>query len=565
MNQDVHATTGEVSCFGAVPTTLAQLSGGVGSSTVASANFPGDPGGLGGSLGGAPDALGALVGTPGQGGDNVATLNSAGTGYVGSFTAALNGGDLVVINNFCNQVVDIRTSGVTLSGPSGDIAVGSGPPEFQINNGISNQVIVDGAQRVTINDITVGSGNTVVTFSSGYGFAGFGVLTVVHSAQVTVENALVAFSPTRGIYVSDNSGVHLLSSSVTDNGVGNTDQADNTGIYADGASSVTLGTVVAAGTSSGADPASVTSNGGDGIRVRNTSSLGIAAGTVSGNGQKQLFAVTSSAILLSGNNAFAANGNAPLVAISAPSNSDTVISIEAGSSLLIEGQASVTSGSTGTTIAAYGSGTVLLEGSFISGGSTTLQITGGSLLALAGGNYICNGTQATSTLTPGCTAFTGDTNSAIEVDHVGALYQVGAISGFGFTAAADTITGGGVLELQSTADLGAGLIGGATPSLLWTTGANGISVAQNSSLRLQGGVDITGSIAVAQGSNGFVNLSQTPGHTLTNTVSAGISCPFKTVPASHLQLGNNSLNPSTPATVLATSFTGATSPQCLPF
>jgi hypothetical protein len=566
MNQDAHATTWSVTCTGNT-TTLAQLSGGTGTSTLASATFPGDEstadgGGLGGTTGTAPDALGALLGTPDQGSDSMAALNTAGTSPVGTFTTSLSSGDLVEINDFCNQVVEIRTNNVTLSGPAGNSAAPSGPPTaFALTNGVSNQVLVAGAHGVIINDIMIGaSASTVSLTTSGFDFAGDSLLTIVDGGQVDLVGAQIINSSTRGIYVDGNSEIRAVSSYIFENGIGNTNQADNMGIYASGASSVFLGK------SSGTDPTTVASNLGDGIRVAAASSLIVNAGTVTGNSQKQIFAVGSSSVVLNGGNAFTSNGNVPLVSVSAASNTNTDISvaIEDGSSLLVENQASVSSGSSGTTIAAYGSGTVMLEGSFISGGITTVQVTGGSLLALAGGNYICNGLLTTSTLTPTCTAFSGASDVAIEVDHVGALDDLGAIAGFNFAPQTDTITGPGVLQLQSTADLGAGQISGG-PSLLWTTGSNGISVAQNSSLRLEGGVTITGAVDLAQGSNGFVNRTKTPGVTDPNTVTAGILCPFSVVPSSHLVIGTNSLAASTPATVLATSFTSATSPQCLPF
>jgi hypothetical protein len=311
----------------------------------------------------------------------------------------------------------------------------------------------------------------------------------------------------------------------------------------------------------GAFPATVSNNAGDGIRVEGGSALTIFAGTVSGNGQSQLFIGGASAGRLLGN-------DAALVSIGAPSgNVYDAVDLHGASSLLSEAGASITGGTSGaaTAISATGGSAMLLQGSLISGGIVTVEATGGSLIELAGGNSICNGTLTLGGPTPTCAAFTGASDAAIEVDHVSALNDVGGtILDFGFSPAVDSITGAGVLELQSTADLGAGQISG-QPSLRWTTGANGISVAQNSSLRLEGGVDITGAIDLAQGSNGFVNLSKTPGIANANTVTAGILCPFATVPDSHLQLGKNSLAASTPPTTLATSLAGATSPQCLPF
>jgi hypothetical protein len=573
--QGAHATTWSVTCTGNT-TSLAQLSGGSGSSTVASATFPGDEstadgGGLGGDTGTAPDALGALLGTPDQGSDNEETLNTAGSAYVGSFTTSLSSGDLVEINDFCDQVVEIRTNNITLSGPSGVVTTPSEPPTaFALTNGVSNQVLVSGAHGVEIDDIMIGASVSKVSLvTSGFDFAGASLLTIVDGAQVSLVDAQIINSSTRGIFVDGNAEIRAVSSYIFDNGIGNADQTDNTGIFAAGASSVYLGK------ESGTDPTTVQSNAGDGIRIANGSSLIVNAGTITGNSQKQILALTASGVILNGNNGFTANGNAPLVSVSATSNTSTdiAVAVEAGSSLIVENQAAVSAGTSGTTIAAYGSGTVLLEGSFISGGSTTVEVTGGSLLALAGGNYICSGTLTSMTLTPTC-SITG--NLAIEVDHVGSLYDVGAVSGFNFTAAADNISGAGSVQLQSTIDLGVGLVNSG-PSLIWTTGTNGLLVEQNSSLRMLGGVAITGNVVLQQGSNGFINKSAGT----SNSITGSITCHFTTVPASHLFLSNETLSggtsgtltsstvltvsPATTPVFVASYATAGPGSQCLPF
>jgi hypothetical protein len=79
---------------------------------------------------------------------------------------------------------------------------------------------------------------------------------------------------------------------------------------------------------------------------------------------------------------------------------------------------------------------------------------------------------------------------------------------FGDPVAADTISGAGSVQVQSSMDLGQGLISpGSTPSLVWTlSGSQTINVQQNSSFRLSGGTSISGgNVKIAQGSNGFFN------------------------------------------------------------
>jgi hypothetical protein len=556
MSQGAHATVWLVNCEGLGPggdTTLTNTN--VGAPT---ANFGTEPGSISGSGAGAgqPDALGALLGTPDQG-----TEAAVATTFVGT----LSSGDIVQVTGTCEQLVEVRTNSITITGPTGNIPIAGVPPTLASppGGGDSNQVIVNGATRVTFNNFLFGGiGPSPVSFSgdTGYSFEQDGLLSVVAGAQVTLENSVVAFSPGRGIFVAGAAALSLQSSLVTDNGEDQSDETNNSGILVQGASGLIIGNhLLANGTAAGANPSTISNNAGDGIRVTEASALSLNAVTVTGNGQKQLFLLTSSSATLDGNNAFTINGDASLVTIAeSPGNTATAVVAEAGSSLFVENQVSITASTTGAAIGVYGSGTALLEGSFISGGTPTIEVTGGAL-ALAGGNYICGGTLASGSATPTCTLPTPYPNAdlVIEVDHVGALVDAGAGdgSGFNFTAAADTITGNGGLQLQSTADLGAGLISG-NPSLLWTTGSTGaINVSQNSSLRMEGGVSITGDVTLQQGSNGFTNTAKSSG--TANKIAGAIYCPFTTVAASHLSIAPGSLTVTPTAPTLAPSYAGA--------
>ena len=162
------------------------------------------------------------------------------------------------------------------------------------------------------------------------------------------------------------------------------------------------------------------------------------------------------------------------------------------------------------------------------GGNPTIQASGGSSVFLAGGNLICNGTISSDFCTPG-------TGTAIQIDHVSALMDVaGQVADFNFPALGDVLFGSGSVQLQSTADLGTGNPGG-SPSIMWTTGSGGITVLQNSSFRLQGGVQISGTVNLEQGSNAFFNKSRGG----TNNVTS-ILCPFVSIPSAHVG-GPNSL------------------------
>ena len=78
----------------------------------------------------------------------------------------------------------------------------------------------------------------------------------------------------------------------------------------------------------------------------------------------------------------------------------------------------------------------------------------------------------------------------------------------------DTITGNGSVQIESNMELGTG---GTTPSS-WT---GIITVAQNSSLRMDGGITVTGAVKLTQASNGFFNISNGG----QNIVTGGVSCP----------------------------------------
>jgi hypothetical protein len=532
------ATTWHVTCpGGAAATTLAQGGG-------AAVNFPQDPGGLTGTgnAAGAPDALGALLGTPSQGTENLPSIS-------GNFSTSLAGGDTVEITGLCQQEIEVRTSGITIAGPTGSSAPAATPPDSSsMANGIQGQVQVVGAQRVTFNGVLLGSTSGTVTLPTNYSPSNIALLWAHDGAAVSVINSVVRFSPIRGVYASRSASIVIHSSTIADNSIGQTVTRFNSAIEVTDASAVTLGTPpVVFGTSTNDDPVAVTNNAGDGIFASRGGAVVVYAATISGNGQKQIRLFNGSSARISGGGA-----NPPLSVINAPVNSSDEAVGAIASTVLIEQGASIVGGSGGSAVALNGGSAGLIQGSQISGGNTTIQASGTSTLALAGGNLICHGAISGGVCSP-------TAGTAIVINHVGALIQVNGLADFNYTPAQDIVFGTALVQLQSTFDIGAGLISG-QPSIVWTTGAGGIVASQNSSLRLQGGAQVNGTIALLQGSNGFFNKSQGG----SNTVTGGVSCAWTSIPSAHIAVVNGSLSPAPTLIGNILSASGLTT-QCLAF
>jgi hypothetical protein len=285
----------------------------------------------------------------------------------------------------------------------------------------------------------------------------------------------------------------------------------------------------------------VENNAGDGLFVVGSSAAVIYAGTISGNGQKQIDIFGGSSTRITGND----NAEATITASAA--STDTAIFVTGSSSLLIDSGVSVTGGtSSGIAIDLNADSAMLIQGSQVSGGAPTIQASGGSSVFLAGGNLICNGSISSSVCTPA-----GGT--VMQIDHVSSLLDLaGQIPDFNFPALADNVFGTGTIVLQSNADLGTGVQGG-QPSITWT---GNITVEQNSSFRLQGGTKINGTVNLEQGSNGFFNKSNGS----TNVVTS-VLCPFISVASAHVG-GPSAVSP---ALTLSGNIASTTSNQCLSF
>jgi hypothetical protein len=212
------------------------------------------------------------------------------------------------------------------------------------------------------------------------------------------------------------------------------------------------------------------------------------------------------------------------------------ISATAGSSVRIAGGLSgglVEALGSAPTIFLSGSSSLLLQDVSVTGQSAAvpvIQVSTGSSFQSAGGNSVC-------------TAACDPSGFAVEIDHGSSMVELNG-------SPADAVTGAGMVQEQSSIELGTGA---ATPSSWVGT----VTAQQNSSLRMSGGMAITGQIVLDQASNGFFNL----GNGGTNAVSGGVACPFTAIPASHVS-GPGKI---TPPVAVSADPASATSPNCLAF
>jgi hypothetical protein len=430
-----------------------------------------------------------------------ANCNSSPTTALGTAIAGANSGDVVQITGICTQDVLVTTSGITITNQSG--------PNTTLNpgDGVEGQLEVSGATGVTINGIALGSASTF-TFGSTNDLA---LLYVHDGAAVTADSVTIENSPLLGVLVARASKIAFTSANTVGPNGGNTGDTfarDNGGIQARDNASVILGT------SDGTGSVTLQNHTFDAVSAYRNSSVIVYHATFSGNTAHQLMVTGSST-------AYITSSSSQIVA---PGGATTAIQATGTSTLQIDNGAEITGASGQEAISLIGGSALLLQGSSVAsaGAGPVIEASSGSVLALAGGNNICAGTLSGAT----CTA-----------------------------------SGGTALQIQSTIDLGQGLVS-SNPSMNWSTGASGISVAQNSSVRFQGGVTVTGTLSISQGSNGFFNKTKGGSNAVTSVV-----CPFTTVPAAHIVAGTSGSPAVTPfpnpSTVFAT--TSKALQQCLAF
>jgi hypothetical protein len=452
--------------------------------------------------------LGLVLGTPGS----LATVSPA-----------PSSGDTINVTGTCTEDVEVTVSDLTIANGSA--------------GAVEGQIEVSGATGIVINGLLLGN-------ASSFSFASASDVALVYAhdgAAVTVSNATIENSPLLGVVAARSSGIALEADQVNDNGGTTADltERDNGGIQARDDSTVMLGAP------DGSAQVTVSNNPYDAIAAYRDSSIVVYSAALSNNAAHQIMVVSASAAYVT----VVPNDGLPTTTIMAPSGAPNAIQAVGTSTLRIDNGVTLAGASGAEAISVEGGSALLLQGSKIStpGAGPVIEATSGSVIALGGGNSICNGSFSGAT----CTAGTG---LAIEIDHVASLVQINPAD-FGYTAAPETIHGTGAAVLQSTIDLGLGTVTG-VPSVTWNTGAGAVSVAQNSSFRLDGGVTITGELSISQASNGFFNVSKGGANDVTQVI-----CSFTDIPGSHVA-GTSAV---TPAVVASTNFLSTAANQCLSF
>jgi hypothetical protein len=322
---------------------------------------------------------------------------------------------------------------------------------------------------------------------------------VLHSgADVLLENGNAELSATSGIWL-DRSAISVLRETVDLNGTGSTGIAYTAGIYA------THGSTVRLGDPNGTAAPDIVVNGSVskcpdyGIVLEKNSNLEAYAASIGAsggeNGCGELYLDAGSSATLQ--TAF----------VEHPTVAGTAITLLGGSSIVMEpnpfgltGASTVTSGSGGALLITGASSVRLNSASISSTGSTvpTIEASGSSNLVLAGGNNICAGSLSGSNCTPTAGA------TAIEVDHSSSLQHLLATQlGYAASTTAENVTGKGTVLMQSSADLGQGPVSGGY-GLIWS---GALSVGQNSAIRMESGVHVTGAVQISAASNGYFNCN----------------------------------------------------------
>jgi hypothetical protein len=514
----------------------------------------------------------AALSNPPPGSSNVLTITGDCTG--GPFTVNASNTQLVagVGGATINGQIAVTAPGVLLTGLSNGLTIDGTGITLASSGSATGGVSVGGTAGVTITDCTIQN------------WRGNGVFVAPH-ANLSINGVTITSNTGAGLLV-DSGTAALGESVILGNGLPVTISSNGTGINVIAGGSVTVvngsienNTVDGVDvfnhssivfSSDGGAGTAITGNGEFGINIEDGSNLTFVSGGVTNNGNYGIEVGGSSATIativigltpgpapqITGNGAVIGGGvqlaNSTILISGATITGNTGgPAIQATSSAATIGEATISSTAGQPAILAYGATLSFFSGNTLSGPTNastlaalagskvtllqstvtaddphdpTVFIADGSTLDSFGGNTICTGTLSGS-----CTAVGG--GIAITVSNDSTFREViGALNPIAFAGPvpADTITGAGTVEVQSNMELGTG----ATNPSSWT---GAITVQQNSSFRLDGGISISGGVDVIQGSNGFFNKSNGGTNSVTitcaGTDSSHVAGPANVSPA----------------------------------
>ncbi|HUB98025.1 MAG TPA: right-handed parallel beta-helix repeat-containing protein [Stellaceae bacterium] len=484
-------------------------------------------------IGALPVALALTVLAPVASAATPVNCNANPTTALGSAIANATPNSVLAILGMCQEDVTIASAidwGITITNDTGNLS-----GAYVSSDGIIGHVTIAGPVPVAINGIVL-EGTATDT-----GIAG--TVLLERGASVTITNAQIAYGQRNGVALQESSTAEIDNVSIYSNGIAGIANASN-GISAVGGSHVELGAMNSNGSINAPAGVSISQNTGNGLFVGADSRLTMSSGAVYGNLGIQIMAVGSALVTLA--DTFVAQSSAP------PAPAAYAIEGMGTTTLTLLDGTTVEGGGYAGAVQVASSSALILVGVSLSNNLSsepTVNASVNSSIDLSGGNQITNNASG---------------GVAAQIDHMSGLYQAlyggsaAALAPGPWTATpnTDTITGAGISVMDSTVDLGVGLLGG-NQSLVW----NGtVTMSQSSTFRMSGGATINGSLTLAQGSNGyFSNANGGSG----NVVTGGVTCPG-TVAVSHVAAPANTVLLAPGSSTSAVTL-GATPPSCPSF
>jgi hypothetical protein len=444
---------------------------------------------------------------------STAILNNATWTSISGADATVQPGDVIALTGLCDDVV-YPFFGLTITNHNYNVATDT-TPSLVTTDGIEGQVVVSHAQ----------SGVTLIGISiEGQSGVANPALTVDQQSQASVANSRVIDASGAGVLVERSSSLTLTNTTVSASGQAGV-AGQNDGIDVVGASSLFLGGLLSSGSVDATQEVTVSGNPGNGIALVGNSSLSMAGGSVTGNSQAQIFASGGSSARIDG---------ADITQTVTPTEMPAALVQIGGSAVLLTGGADVSGGAFADATSVASTSSLVLNGATVSttlANANALHADTSSNIISYGGNTV----QSTSGVAVEVLRGSSFAELVPTLANAGPVfnYATQIVPGFTGTPAqpttgADHFTGTGTVEMQSDMEIGTG---SATPSI-WT---GAITVQQNSSFRLDGGISITGGVSLIQGSNGFFNKSlggtNSVAVTCTGTDSAHVAGPANVSPA----------------------------------